>query len=93
MPSWIRRLIASLVLIAAALAPITAPIPAAHAQATWLDQSAPVSWNAVGMAIPTAPTGASPNPGCGRDERPAETAEDLAVTARGWRLFREYRSG
>jgi hypothetical protein len=45
------------------------------------------------MAIPIAPTGASPTPGCGRDERPAETAEDLAVTGRGWGLFREYRSG
>lgn len=94
MLSGIRRPVASLVLATASiLAPGVGPVPAAHAQRSWLDQPVPTSWNAVGMAVPAAPTGGYSNPSCGRDERPAETAEDLAVTAKGWRLFREYRSG
>lgn len=90
----IRRPVASLVLVVvAALAPVAAPASAAQAQGSWLDEPVPPSWNAVGMAVPAAPTGGYANPSCGRDERPAETNEDLAVAAGGWRLFREYRAG
>jgi hypothetical protein len=94
-PVALRRSLIALGLAAwAALAPIASGVPpVAHAQATWLDQAVPTSWNTVGMAIPAAPTDALLDPACGRDERPAETAEDLAVAAKGWRLFREYRSG
>ena len=84
MPSGIRRLVASLVLATTSvLAPGVGPVPAAHAQASWLDQPVPTSWSSVGMAVPAAPTGGYSNPSRGRDERPAETAEDLAVTAKG----------
>ena len=84
MPPSLRRLICSLALaILATLAPIPAAHLGAHAQATWLDQPVPTNWNVVGMAIPAAPTGGFSGPGCGRDERPAEAAEDLAVAARG----------
>ena len=89
-----HRLVAALAFAAATvLAPLAMPTSAVHAQADWLDQAVPAGWNAVGMAVPTAPTGGYANPSCGRDERPAETAEDLAVSAQGWRLFREYHSG
>ena len=70
MPSSIRRLAATLaLLIAAGPASLALSVPAAHAQASWLDQPVPASWNAVGMPIPAVPTGGSPDPTRGRGER------------------------
>ena len=86
------RLVASLVLGLAVALTASAPL-AVHAQGAWLDQPTPTPWNTVRMAVPSAPSVESSDPRCGRDERPAETAEDVAVTAAGWRLFREYRAG
>jgi LppP/LprE lipoprotein len=60
---------------------------------TWLDGDL-ASWNTPGMAIPTAPTiDGNPDPRCVERERPAETAEDDALIAKGWRLFLPYQRG
>jgi len=87
----VARLASAAFGLALAITPFAAPD--AHAQGAWLDQPTPTSWNSVGMAVPSAPSDAYANPRCALDERPAETAEDLALTAAGWRLFREYESG
>ncbi len=61
------------------------------AQSSWLD-GGQGDWNAPGMAIPAAPASAAElSPPCARLVRPAETAEDAAVTARGWRLVGAYQ--
>ena len=60
---------------------------------TWLDGDL-ASWNTPGMPIPTAPTsGSIPDPRCAERERPAETEEDDALSAEGWRLFLPYQRG
>src|SRR5262245_16058676 len=64
------------------------------ASAAWLDAEAPAEWNQRGSAVPTAPAvQGNDDPRCRQSERPAETREDRAVTAKGWRLFHEYAGG
>ena len=68
-------------------------LPASAQDATWLDGDL-ASWNTAGMAIPAAPaTDGNPDPRCAARERPAETAEDDALIAEGWRLFLPYQRG
>jgi LppP/LprE lipoprotein len=60
---------------------------------SWIDADL-APWNTPGMAIPTAPTiDGNPDPRCVERERPAETAEDDALIAKGWRLFLPYQRG
>ena len=67
--------------------------PASAQEETWLDGDLAL-WNTPGMAIPTAPTiDGNPDPRCAERERPAETAEDDALIAGGWRLFLPYQRG
>jgi hypothetical protein len=69
------------------------PSPNSAQEETWLDSDL-ASWNTPGMAIPAAPTiDGNPDPRCAERERPAETAEDDALIAEGWRLFLPYQSG
>ena len=63
------------------------------ADGDWLDDDQ-ASWNEAGMAVPAAPS--PPVIGderCQELVRPAETREDVQVTARGWRLYGDYRRG
>jgi hypothetical protein len=63
-------------------------------QAAWLDADAPTSWNQRGSALPSVlNVQGNDDPRCRATERPAETREDRALTARGWRLFHEYQAG
>jgi hypothetical protein len=67
--------------------------PTVAQEETWLDGDF-ASWNAPGMAIPTAPTiDGNPDPRCAARDRPAETEEDDALVAKGWRLFLPYQRG
>ena len=69
------------------------PGPVLARQASWLDADL-ASWNTPGMAIPAAPVIAgNPDPRCAERERPAETVEDAALVAQGWRLFLPYQRG
>jgi hypothetical protein len=69
------------------------PTSANAREASWLDGDL-ASWNTPGMAIPDAPSmGGNPDPRCAERERPAETAEDEALVAKGWRLFLPYQRG
>lgn len=69
------------------------PLSVAAQDASWLDGDL-ASWNTPGMSIPIAPApNAAPDPRCVERERPAETAEDEALAAEGWRLFLSYQSG
>jgi hypothetical protein len=69
------------------------PFSAAAQDESWLDGDL-ASWNTPGMAIPSAPApNAEPDPRCVERERPAETAEDDALVAAGWRLFLPYQRG
>ena len=69
------------------------PLPASARDETWLAGDL-TSWNTPGMAIPTAPTvDGNPDPRCAERERPAETTEDDALIAVGWRLFLPYQRG
>jgi hypothetical protein len=69
------------------------PWATAAQEASWLDGDL-ASWNTPGMAIPTAPKpNAALDPRCTERERPAETDEDKALVAKGWRLFSSYQSG
>jgi len=71
---------------------VSLPATAAQ-QASWLDGNL-ASWNTPGMAIPPAPTiEGNTDPRCAERERPAETAEDKALTAAGWHLFLPYQRG
>ena len=73
------------------LAVILAAGPAA---AAWLDADTPDQWSSRDGAVPPAPKVDGNDDPRGREtERPAETREDRALTARGWRLFREYLGG
>lgn len=83
----------SLPLIVVIAMTLLAPL-AANAQApSWLDGDL-ASWNTPGMAIPAAPASqGNPDPRCTERERPAETAEDDALLAEGWRLFLPYQRG
>lgn len=67
--------------------------PGSAQDTTWLDGDL-ASWNTAGMAIPAAPAiDDNPDPRCAERERPAETAEDDALIAEGWRLFLPYQRG
>ena len=74
----------------------TAPA-VAYAQGTtaaWLDQPKIASWNTPGQAIPAAPKPQDPvNPSCRNQARPAQTAEDKQVSARGWDLVGAFQGG
>ncbi|MBA2597275.1 MAG: LppP/LprE family lipoprotein [Chloroflexia bacterium] len=79
-------------LLAVFLIPLM-PASLAAQEQSWLDGDLP-SWNAPGMAIPAAPAvDGNPDPRCAERERPAETAEDDALIAEGWRLFLPYQRG
>jgi hypothetical protein len=68
-------------------------LPASAQDTTWLDGDL-ASWNSPGMAIPTATTvDGNTDPRCAERERPAETTEDDALIAEGWRLFLPYQRG
>jgi hypothetical protein len=69
------------------------PLSASAQDETWLDGDL-ASWNTPGMDIPTAPTvDGNTDPRCAERERPAETDEDNALIAKGWRLFLPYQRG
>jgi hypothetical protein len=69
------------------------PLSASAQDVSWLDGDL-TSWNTNGMAIPTAPTvDGNTDPRCAERERPAETDEDNALIAKGWRLFLPYQRG
>jgi LppP/LprE lipoprotein len=77
--------------LAAVLALLLAPM---SSQAAWLDADAPTPWNQRGSALPlVSNVQGNDDPRCRQTERPAETREDRALTARGWRLFHEYQAG
>jgi hypothetical protein len=60
---------------------------------SWLDGDL-ASWNSARMAIPAAPAvDGNHDPRCASRERPAETEEDKALLAAGWRLFLPYQRG
>src|SRR5262249_54568245 len=62
--------------------------------AAWLDADPPPRWHARVPIVPSAPRiDGNDDPRCRQSERPAETAEDKQVTAKGWRLFNEYQGG
>jgi hypothetical protein len=72
---------------------VLTPMVAAAQDASWMDGDL-ASWNTPGMAIPPAPaTDGNPDPRCAERERPADTPEDAAVMAEGWRLFLPYQRG
>jgi LppP/LprE lipoprotein len=69
------------------------PLVVSAQEASWLDGDL-VSWNTPGMAIPAAAEiDGNLDPRCTERERPAETAEDEALVAEGWRLFLPYQRG
>src|SRR5436309_15127010 len=62
--------------------------------AAWLDAEVPARWHARAPGVPPAPrVDGNDDPRCRETERPAETAEDRQVTAKGWRLYHEYQGG
>jgi hypothetical protein len=84
--------LSTLAVLATAVLLLVTP-PAAAEEASWLDGDL-ASWNSPGMAIPTPPTiDGNPSPLCTERARPAETAEDDALSAEGWRLFLPYQRG
>ena len=73
---------------------LAALLAAGPAAAAWLDADAPDQWSRRDDAVPAAPTvDGNDDPRCRETERPAETAEERAVAAKGWRLFHEYVGG
>lgn len=67
-----------------------------RADGAWLDAKPVVQWNASRMALPAAPSGDDVflnEPFCDQQRRPAETAEDDALVAAGWRLMGTYQGG
>ena len=75
----------------AALVVLLSPI---SSWAAWLDADAPAAFNQRGAALPPAPgVQGNDDPRCRESERPAETAEDRSVVAKGWRLFHSYQAG
>ena len=88
-----RASVLSVLTAFAILLPLTLSSPILAQDETWLDGDL-ASWNTPGMAIPTAPTiDDDPEPQCAERERPAETEEDDALIAKGWRLFLPYQRG
>lgn len=83
-----RWCVISMLLVLLALAPRPG-----GAQGSWLDGGQD-GWNAPGSAVPAAPAPLETvDPYCQERARPAETAEDAAVTAQGWRLYAGYQRG
>ena len=77
--------------LVAALVLLVGPL---SALAAWLDWDSPVQWNQPGSAVPQPPrVEGNDDPRCRDGERPAETPEDRAVAAKGWRLFHDYQAG
>jgi hypothetical protein len=88
-----RASLLSVLMAFAIIVTLMAPLPTSAQEETWLDGDF-ASWNTPGMALPTAPTiDGNPDPRCVERERPAETAEDDALIAEGWRLFLPYQRG
>ena len=88
-----RASILSLLAAFVIILPLLASSSTLAQEQTWLDGDL-ASWNTPGMAIPTAPTNDGiPDPRCAQRERPAETEEDDALSAEGWRLFLPYQRG
>jgi hypothetical protein len=88
-----RATVLSVLTAVAIILPLMAPSLTSAQEETWLDGDL-ASWNTPGMAIPTAPTvDGNPDPQCVERERPAETEEDDALIADGWRLFLPYQRG
>lgn len=73
----------------------TAQAPAqAAATRSWLDEPKPVSWNATGAVLPSAPKVEGPvDPRCGTLTRPPELEADKRLTALGWNLIGAYQGG
>ncbi len=62
--------------------------------AAWLDDERPARWHARAPVVSAPPRiDGNNDPRCRESERPAETAEDKQVAAKGWRLFHEYQGG
>jgi hypothetical protein len=88
-----RATVLSVLTAVVIILPLMAPSLTSAQEETWLDGDL-ASWNTPGMAIPTAPTvDGNPDPQCAERERPAETEEDDALIAEGWRLFLPYQRG
>jgi hypothetical protein len=88
-----RATVLSVLTAFAIILPVMLASPTLAQEETWLDGDF-ASWNTPGMAIPTAPTvDGNPDPRCAERERPAETEEDDALIAEGWRLFLPYQRG
>jgi LppP/LprE lipoprotein len=87
----LRLPIAILVLLAASLMSAAGPV---HADASWLDGPM-TNWNSPNASIPRAPVSdfAGNESFCSDQNRAAETPEDNAITAAGWKLFGTYQSG
>jgi hypothetical protein len=83
-----KRLLLAVPLLVA----LTASAMPARADGSWLDQPL-ANWNMAGAALPAPPPEEAVNPMCGQDARPAETAEDQAVSDAGWTLFGAYQGG
>lgn len=58
----------------------------ARAQSSWLDESAPASWNEPGMEIPVAPAREGGSARCRQSARLPQSAGERAVVDRGWNL-------
>ncbi len=83
-----RRCVVILLLVLLPLVPRSGA-----AQGSWLD-GGQVDWNAPGAVVPSAPRPLGPvDSPCEDLVRPAETGEDDAVAAQGWRLFSAYQRG
>jgi hypothetical protein len=88
-----RASVLSLLTAFAIILPLMVSSPTFAQEETWLDGDL-ASWNTPGMAIPTPPTiEGNPDPRCVERERPAETEEDDALTAKGQRHFLPYQRG
>jgi len=88
-----RASVLALLTAFAIILPLMVSSPTLAQEETWLDGDF-ASWNSPGMAIPTALTiDSNPDPRCVERERPAETEEDEALIASGWRLFLPYQRG
>jgi len=91
--SSLRAPVLSVLTAFAITLPLTLSSPTSAQEETWLDGDL-TSWNRPGMALPTAPTiEGNTDPRCAERERPAETEEDDALIAEGWRLFLPYQRG
>ena len=87
----VPRSLASVGLVIATAAIL--PLSIAAQEASWLDGDL-ASWNTAGMEIPVAPdVDGNTDPRCAQGERPADTPQDAAIMAQGWKLFLPYQRG